>query len=84
MAEVDLATHAYPGAQGPLQFGVTKPEVFPKAPAEQDPLHEAEVMAATAPYWPALQLVHAGAPERLYFPAGQTTATSLTLPKGHA
>jgi hypothetical protein len=78
------AGHAYPAVQFPEQAGLVSPEAAPKVPAGQGPLQAGELVPGTAPYRPALQLLQAIAPARLYVPAGHWTAVGLVDPGGHA
>jgi hypothetical protein len=80
----DPAAHAYPALQVPTHDDDVSPLIDPKRPASHGPLHVDTFMAASDPYRPALQLVQAPAPLKLYVPAGQVTAVALTDAAGHA
>lgn len=53
-------------------------------PAGHGPVHADVVMAEVLPNLPALQLVHAGAPAKAYFPVGHVTACEELEPAGQA
>jgi hypothetical protein len=84
VALADPATHAYPALQFPVHSGVVRPLDDPYRPASQGPLQLMVGMADTAPYRPALQLVHTLAPGRLYLPAGHRIAVALVEAAGQA
>jgi hypothetical protein len=84
VALIDPATHAYPALQLPSHVGDVRPDTDPKRPASHGPLQVALGMADTAPYRPALQLLHILAPERLYVPGGHSNAVEFVDPAAHA
>ena len=84
VALVDPATHAYPAVQLAIQLDTDRPDTDPYRPASQGPLHAAVDMAVVAPNSPALQLVQAPAPTRLYDPTGHVTAVATVDAGGQA
>jgi hypothetical protein len=84
VALVDPATHAYPAVQLAVQLDTDRPDTDPYRPASHGPLQAAVDMAVVAPNSPALQLVQAPAPTRLYDPTGHVTAVATVDAGGQA
>ena len=67
-----------------MQVDTVSAEVDPYLPASQGPVQAAVGSPLTAPYRPALQLVHVPAPVKLYLPGGQMLAVGVVDPAAQA
>ena len=83
---MDPEGQKYPAVQFPVQRAVLSPETSPYVPPGQGPVQDGLARPAVDPYSPAVQLVHAEAPEREYVPGGQMFAggVEVTVPAGQA
>jgi hypothetical protein len=82
VADVLPAGQAYPAVQDPVQAGVVSPDDAPNLPVGHAAVHDAFESPAVEPYSPWLQLVHADAAAREYWPAGHTAAVADVEPAG--
>jgi hypothetical protein len=79
---VDPAAQLYPGVHSPEQLTDCSPEVSPYNPAGHSAVHRELFMPGDSPYCPDEQLLHEGAPPKLYVPGRHSSTKGVVAPAG--